>query len=379
MNEQKLQAYLFGVKEDELIPFEVEDPFNKPNILKGYLCRRSDHRYGSLIITHINGKENEQIILGTPKQHYPFGRDGEFFFKRLKAKHIRVWEKLDGTNVLAYSYWIGLDPANVFQTYKLRLCPVLRESRFGNFLGMWEEMLEKYPEIKNVCWRNGCNVSFELYGSRNYHTIKYKTPLDTAILFGIEGDAILDPSELDALNIPTAPFYGEISTRKNLKKTYNQIREKTEKKLQKDSEGILSGEEGYVWYLTDTDGVTSQYKCKPETIEQIHWSAGGIGRNIIRATAQNVLETEEEITYEDVVKLLQEEFTEQQINTSAPRIRKVVKELREWYSLQERVIKLYKNIGVSIDEDKTAVMRELSEHFPKQSMKKVYTAIILNK
>ena len=59
------------LKEDELQSFEVEDPFNPQNELKGFISRRSDYRYGSIAITHINGRDAYQIQFGTPKQKYP--------------------------------------------------------------------------------------------------------------------------------------------------------------------------------------------------------------------------------------------------------------------------------------------------------------------
>jgi len=64
--------------------------------------------------------------------HYPFGKDGFFHF--LPIKSIHLYEKLDGTNVLAYRYRDGDGQWRL--TYKLRLSPTLRNSRWGPFLHM---------------------------------------------------------------------------------------------------------------------------------------------------------------------------------------------------------------------------------------------------
>lgn len=356
-----------AVKEKELQEFEEQDPVNPGNVLKGFLCRKSDHRYGTLAITHINGKEAYQIHYGTPKQHYPFGKDGQFHFP--KAREIEVYEKLDGTNVCAYRYFIG-DKA--FQTYKLRLSAVLRNSRFGDFLDLWLEMLKKYPRLSEICEVNNCKVSFELYGSRNTHLVVYPVPLEIALLFGIDNKGgIITPSRLDNLGLPTARQLARITSQQQLVDEYNRFRKEIEAKNVKNPDETITGAEGVVWYLLDEKDNTLQFKCKPDSVEQIHWGAGAIDVNIIKATAHNVLETEDEVTVEATVLLLQEEFNEEQIALSEGRIDKVVADLREWYELRKKVFQVYDRLGIDFQVDKGKVMREMSKHFDKNMMKKV--------
>jgi len=360
------------LKEDELQSFEVGDPFNTQNELKGFISRRSDHRYGAVAITHINGRDAYQIQFGTPKQKYPFGKDGDFHFP--KTKEVKVYDKLDGTNVFAYRYSTD---EGTFQTYKLRLFPVLRNSRFGEFLEMWKEILEKYPQIQRISEVNGCGISFEMYGSRNTHLILYEEPLDIALLFGIDNEArILSPSQLNCLDIPSARLLAKITSRQDMIREYNQFRENIEGRNVKNDDETISGSEGVVWYLADLEGRLMQFKCKPESIEEIHWATGAIDINTIRATAHNVLETDDVITYESTVRLLREEFTSEQLDISDTRIRNVIDDLRQWYEFQKRVLDVYGTVGVSINDDKRTVMRKMSEHFPKRQIKKVYTAIM---
>lgn len=359
------------VKENELEEFDVEDSFND-NKLRGFICSRSDHRYGTLVITHINNKEAYQIIYATPKLHYPMDKLGNFHFP--KAQDVEIYEKLDGTNVTAYRYVLD---GKIFQTYKSRLTPVLRGSKYGDFLSMWKELTEKYPQINNICEANDCNISFEMYGSRNPHLILYDVPLETSLLFGISKEGrILSPSKLDNLNLPTAKLFSRVTSEKELKEEYNRFRQEIESNNTKTEDDLIRGLEGVVWYLNSIDGKTIQFKCKPESVEQIHWASDAIDINTIKATAHNVLETEEKITYEATVKLLKEEFDDDKIAKSGERIRKIVFELQKWYEFQKGVLEIYDRLGISINDDKGRVMREMSKKFPRNDMKKVYNAIV---
>ncbi len=355
------------LKEKDLQAFEVADTMNPQNLLQGFISLKPDYRYGAVVITHINNQEAYQICFATPKQHYPFGKDGQYCFP--KAREIEVYEKFDGTNILAYRYsFLG----QVFQTYKLRLFPVLRNSKWGNFLDMWNEMLEKYPALTTICETNDCCVSFELYGNRNTHLIVYDVPIEIALLFGVDGQGrVIPPSKLKHGGLPVAPLLAKITSGQELVKEYNRFREEIEKNNTSNPDETIKGTEGVVWYLLDEKGHTTQFKCKPESVETIHWGTGAIDVNTIKATAHNVLETEDVITYDATVRLLLEEFSEDQVTLSEARIHKVVEELREWYQFQKQVLEIYKGIGITFQEDRGTVMRTMSTHFPKTQMKRV--------
>ncbi len=168
---------LLELAEKWLEPFGVTDPFSKFR-LEGYLSLKPDYRYGALALLKVGGQEVPQLILATPKLHYPFDRNGAFHFP--SVKQIDIYEKLDGTNILAYQFKDAQDNSHV--TYKLRLHPVLRNGKWGNFLDMWNEMLKRYPRIPDLPVLNRCSLSFELFGSLNSHLMLYDTPLDCALL-----------------------------------------------------------------------------------------------------------------------------------------------------------------------------------------------------
>src|SRR5437763_962993 len=82
-----------------------------------------------------------QVIYATPKLHYPFGKDGRFHFPPIQR--LSIYEKLDGTNVLAFRYRDAQGTTRV--SYKLRLSAVLRNSKWGAFLDYWKELLARHP------------------------------------------------------------------------------------------------------------------------------------------------------------------------------------------------------------------------------------------
>src|SRR2546427_8044836 len=146
MNDLEQAVELLNVDAKLLSPFDTEDPFNEGIRLEGFLCQRPDHRYGALALLRVDGQPAPQRIFATPKLHYPFGKDGRFHFPPIHTAHL--YEKLDGTNVLAYRY---RDPGGSCRiTYKLRLAPTLRNSKWGPFLDYWKELLQKFPGIAQL-------------------------------------------------------------------------------------------------------------------------------------------------------------------------------------------------------------------------------------
>jgi hypothetical protein len=364
---------LSGLEEKFLTPFDVTDPFNGDLRLEGFLSQRPDHRYGALAITHVGGELSPQLIYATPKLHYPFGRDGSFHFPPIRRA--ALYEKLDGTNVLAYKYRDAAGEHHL--TYKLRLSAVLRNGKWGPFLDYWRELLERFPSIPELVERNACHISFEMYGARNAHLIQYEAALETAVLFGVRpGDAsVVAPFELDLLGVPGALLHGELTAGDDPVARYAEMRAEMEKRNRPVEDERLAGTEGSVWFVVEPAGRVTLWKCKPESVEQIHWTAG-INKKAVIATCWNCLETNDELTYEAVEPLLLEEYQEDDIRKFRPVIDECIRMVREEQEFKERVINEYKSVGVSIGEDKGAVMRALSKIFPREQMKKVHSVIV---
>ena len=363
---------LIGLDEKWLQPFDVEDPFNEDLRLRGFLCQKPDHRYGALVITHVGHAEARQLILATPKLHYPFGKDGSFHFPPIKTVH--VYEKLDGTNVLAYRYRDGDGRSRL--TYKLRLSPTLRNSRWGPFLDMWQELLRTHPTIPQLVEANGCHISFEMYGSRNTHLVIYERDLAVAVLFGVRHDASVIPShQLDLLDVPGATLFGALVAGEDPVAKYGEIRAQMEQRNKPAEDEKLSGIEGAVWYVEEPSGRVTLWKCKPESVEAIHWALG-INKKAVIATCWNCLETSDDLSYETLLPMLAEEYEPRDIEAFRPHIDECISQVRHEFEFKERVLEEYGKLGILIHVDKAGVMRALSKQFPRGEMKKVYAFIV---
>ncbi|MBM3234942.1 hypothetical protein FJZ31_01455 [Candidatus Poribacteria bacterium] len=358
------------VQEKHLAPFETEDNFNN-NILRGFLCRVGDHRYGAIYLTHINDIEEPQLIYATPKLHYPFDSAGTYRFP--PAKRVEVYEKLDGTNILAYRYNCK---GQTYLTYKLRLTAVVRNSRFGPFLDFWREMLKRYPDIPRLPEINDCNISFELYGALNKHLILYKVPLDTAVLFGVDNKAeIIPPNMLNTLGVPIAPLYARLEGAKDYQREYQKNQADCEAMNRTTEDGTIEGTEGRVWYLQDIRNHIVMFKCKPESVEQIHWAAGGLSKNAVIATAYNLLETDEHLAYDKLKELLLEEYSEDAIERFRPHIEAVIHQITEEMRFKEKILEFYYKLDLDFQRDKNAVMRAFSQQYPKGLMRRIYSIL----
>jgi hypothetical protein len=367
-----IATQLIGLDAKWLQPFDVEDPFNDNLQLRGFLCQKPDHRYGALVITHVGEAEVPQLILATPKLHYPFGKDGSFHFPPIKTIHL--YEKLDGTNVFAYRYQDV--KGGWHRTYKLRLAPTLRNSRWGAFLDMWQELLQAHPTIPQLVEANGCHISLEMYGARNTHLVVYERDLAVAVLFGVMRDASVIPlHKLNLLDVPGASRFGEISAGEDAVAKYAEIRAQMEQRNRPAEDEKLTGIEGTVWYVEEPGGRVTLWKCKPESVEAIHWALG-INKKAVIATCWNFLETSDDLRYETLLPMLAEDYEPRDIEAFRPHIEECIGHVRHEFEFKERVLEEYGKLGISIEADKATVMRALSQRFPRNEMKKVYTLII---
>jgi len=321
--------------------------------------------------------------MGTPKMHYPFNAraDGTRNYVFPSAKEIEIYEKLDGTNILAFCYF---DDHNRYISYKTRLRPFAGSGKFGNFYSMWREAAFPYlSEIRKLMINKQCNLSFELYGARNPHLVLYKNPLDIALLFGVTNSGrIMSPTDLQLAtrdsytpqtDIPLVKRFNVIN--KDYVWNYEKVQEELQETLVEGEDEHYTGVEGTVWYLRTLDNRSIQLKCKPETIEAIHFASGGMSRNSIIATCWNAYENTDNPTVEFVKQLLLEEFKPDVIEASHYRIANCVEFVKEQMQFRQLVLDEYRKLGKNILLEKNEVMRELSKKFDKKEMRKVYTII----
>ena len=374
-------AEFFDLAENELNEFVDEpDLYNEGNTLSGFLSRRMDHRYGALYITHVNGRllYKPHVVWGTPKTHYPFDKLERFCWPS-KIQKLNVYEKIDGTNVVAYSY---PDPTSGkrFVTYKTRLTPIMKSGRFGAFSDMWKEILKKYPDLPN--WVNGWRVlSFELYGARNLHLIVYKEALDAKLLFGVDqrDHSVIDPSYLVIENdkLPPIPAHESLASGHDVNTYYKKLQAERESMNVKTEFGIEGGE-GYMFYAHDEDNQVTIWKCKPSTIQEIHWAAGGLSKILIRSACFKAGENGE-INMDTVKTVLREDFDGKQIEAFHYKIGDVIgqvkKDLIFRYDVRLKYTAAQAETGATLQSDKRTIMRWMSNYYEKKEMSQVYFVI----
>lgn len=365
---------LFGKDYQE---FCMQDPFNPGNEVSGFISRKPNEYYGALLIEKVNNKKvRQQLVMGSPKMSYPFAprADGSRKYMFPSAKNIEVYLKLDGTNVVSYFYY---DYKGRYMSFKPRLRPFLQPGRFGDFLNMWKEVASDYfTEIRGAMTKHNCNLSFELYGSHNTHLIVYENSLDFALLFGVtNGGNILSPTQLQMGNLPVVGKKGEIN--RDYVHHYEDWQHSLEEWLQPVDEEHYTGDEGVVWYLHTPEGRCIQLKCKPESVEAIHFAAGGpgLGKNSITATCWNAFETTDQPDVALIKEMLLEEFEQEVIDAQTELIKRCLGSVIEQAEFRVRVLDEYRATGMNILTDKAGAMRVLSRKFTKSEMKKVYSII----
>ena len=374
-----------GLSEEYFEHFNVLDPYNN-NQIEGYICRKEDYRYGALEINKVNGISTEpQIIYCVPKFHYPCDKQGNFHWPDFKF--VFIYEKIDGTSVVAYSYHDSL--GNRFVTFKTRLTAIICGNKFGDYKALWDEMLVKYPrllappEVLSGQW----TFAFELYGYRNPILIKYDVPLETKLLFGVrQKDAsIMIPSQfiytMHEIDV-CLPVTQVISFGDDITKWYNFFRAENLRKNTHNEDGSITGSEGFVFYAFTEDERWQMFKVKSEDIEQIHWANGAIDKNSVYTTVVNALENVEPegLTVDYITTLLAEDFTVQQIVRSLDRVDKAIKDVKERFRFKERVLDYYNEIsygslfytGCAV---KPVLMRYMSTGFNKNEMHMVYNML----
>ena len=372
--------YFDIIDKDISTPFEVCDPFNNDNKIEGYICRKPDERYGMLYIEFVNEEYCPQWIWATPKMHYPFDKNGSYH-RYEDIDRIEMYEKLDGTNVLAYTYTDHKDKKYI--TYKTRLNPVIKDGKWGKFEYMWKELLEKYPMIPKFCLDNECNVSFEMYGSRNPILIKYDNRLDAALLFCRTHDGFIHPPsvyDLDKYGLKSATLWKVLDRADNFIEEYQKAVKELNAQLKivevPDGNDIVEGWEGVIWYAIKGD-TSIQLKCKADYIKDIHWLASaGIPKHSIYITCMNAFEDIEEPKVEDIINLLREEFEEIDIQKKINTIERIYYYVYEQMILRTAAIDEYnKHPEFDIKKDKRTVMRYFSNLYDKRMMSKVYTVL----
>ena len=359
----------------------VEDPFNPGNTLTGHVQRSGGNEYGSLVITHVNGREAPQRCLTTPKAAYPYHRDRSWLLNQ--ADHIRSFVKYDGTNICQYAYH-DADGEN-YVTFKLRTRPILARQ----FTAMLRRCLERYPAVANLVLQPGEAMIYELYGYQNPMLIRYGEDIELRSLCHRHpqtGD--LEPAEADheafaRLDCPLAePVFG--GSWQDIEAEYRRRQMVISGRLTRIADELFDGSEGEMLYVSFPDGSRSEpgaftrmIKLKPPEIEEIHQASEYIPKLELLATARNVFEVADDPILTDFIMLLSEDWSDDQIGRSMETVERALTESLERRRFEDRVLEVYASLNApqAFHRDKAAVMRALSASFPKSEINKAHNAL----
>lgn len=416
------------LQEDLVKPFEVHDPFNGNQLVQGWICQQSDYRYGSLIITAVRGEATApELIYCTPKYPYPFVTGDTSNYSHLRysdeeIKEYRFYDKLDGTNICAYSYADA--DGKRYQTYKTRRTPIIQATRadqYTRFDVWWEEMLQRYPRIRSIpsVMSGECAAIFELYGRRNGGNgfdmlVTQDCELDTRLISGVR--------QADHNLLIPEYFIGEVEPEVRLSATVVQTKatmesrglsmskaqlisdyefmvneaEMLNQEFQEDRRIIKS--EGFMVYVRCMDDKSTHktlygnttygehyvvYKLKPPSVTELAWASDQINPIDVRMTVRNSLEDlqPEDLNFEYVKELLLEEYSEMRISKSEVAIRKEIALVQEQVQFEAIARALYDQHVVGQDDyenwDKGQLMRSLVPHLEnKREAGRLFQALI---
>lgn len=352
--------------EKYLKQFCEPDPFNThgllQNTLGGTICRKPDYRYGALCITTVNGEPVEpQYIYGTPKMHYPIDRGGNWLWPENPIR-VKVAHKYDGTNIFGYTYKDAAGKA--YRTFKTRLTPTLRPSLYGSWVDLWSEILKDHPNWRDY---NDCDVSYELYGSRNQHLVVYDgVRLKATELFDVWG-----PNDYSPIS-----WEYTIDPESGLTSLYNYLRAQDEQANSKAGKYVV---EGRIIWVHDGSRWTP-WKCKPETVEALHRRmADGIPEDVIRPTVKNAMQSSCGSTtgelFKETCELLLEDYTQEEVDRVETRIRKLVSEQQKWAEFRGDIAVILSSCESGLD--KAGVMRYIAQRgVEKKRMSEAYKAAV---
>ena len=362
-------------------PFIEVDPANPQNRVVGHIQFIGGDEYGALAISHVNDRPAPQFIKVTPKAAYPFHKDGSWVLH--DAQEVSAFEKIDGTNICQYGYRDA--EGRPFTSFKLRTRPFMSP----HFLNLLDRALEQYPGVRQRRLQSGEAVVYELFGYENRLLIRYNEPIDLALLFGRDSRGeLVAPHEAETLfaglDCPVAdrrPF----DLAADLSETYRERQQEISSRLVRLDDEYFEGEEGEMLYVRFPDGAREQpgsftrlIKLKPPEIEEIHWALDHVPRNEAAAVARNVFEVSDTPELADMVQLLAEEWTDDQIARSIDTIQRVLEEAVERRAFQDEVLKVYGQLHGpgAFREDRAAVMRSMSQRFPRSLMTKIYSVLV---
>jgi len=352
----------------------------------GFLCRQESDWLGTLAVTQVEGRERLEFIPGMPKIPYPYQVDRHGQVQLVipippRATDARFTIKLDGTCIIFYA--LRDEEGNVLEVIpRTRLQPVLTPSRWGDWNTLVAEVLPDPTPVERAVRDHGLVLAFELWGYRNPHLVSYDTPLALTLHTGIRHHKLLAFPRLAHI----AKIYGfqlvesiEVTTpdAAGLAAAYRAWQERME------AANVAAGTDRYVQegavLAISTARVAHYYKCKPPSIEEIHWRTDqSIGREVIRQALDKMRENGYDFAcgrVEDLIAELENDFQKPHVEQQEELIRRVWTEYVVELQRKEWLRGLVEQSGLD-PRDRPNLMRYLSQHYPRKEMRWVYAAVV---
>ncbi len=364
-------------------PFNVTSPGGIE--FAGYLCRQESEKLGLLAITELAGEERLEFVYSMPKIHYPYlkdrdGRPQVSISVPINIVDARFTEKLDGTAIIFYGL-PGKDGEILEVIPRTRLQPILAPSRFGDWNKLLNEALPDRSGVEQAVRAQRVVLAFELWGYRNPHMVTYETPLtltlhtairhrkpvshrllsDFAVRYGFNLAKSVAVEQPDANGLATA---------------YRRLQQEMEARNQAAGEDTFV-EEGMILVLSTAETAT-YYKCKPPTIEEIHWAQGaGIGKYNIEHTLYKMAENGYDFlmgSVDDLKTELEGDFDADAVLNAAELIERSYAEFLLEQQQRQWLKQLVEDSGLDV-HDLPTLMRYLSNHYGKRQMSWVYGTV----
>jgi len=352
----------------------------------GFLCRQESEWLGTLALTQVEGQERLEFIAGMPKIPYPYQYDRHGQMQLVipippRSTDARFTLKLDGTCIIFYS--LADEKGKMLEVIpRTRLQPVLTPSRWGDWNALLDEALPTRAPVERAVQEQSVTLAFELWGYRNPHLVSYDTPLALTLHTGLRHRKLLAFPHLAQI----ARHYGfplvesiQVATpdAAGLAAAYRAWQEKMEA-ANKTAGADRYVQEGAILAIS-TARIAHYYKCKPPSIEEIHWRTDqSIGREVIQQALYKMRENGYDFPsgrVEDLIAELENDFQRPHVEQQEELIRRVWTEYVVELQKKEWLRGLVDGSGFD-PHDTPNLMRYLSQHYSRKDMRWVYAAVV---
>ena len=355
----------------------------------GYLCRQESEKFGMLAITELDGEERLELVYAMPKIHYPYAKETDAGGEEILRVEIpvppdavdaRFTHKLDGTAIIFYPL-TAADGQVLEVVPRTRLQPVVSPSRWGNWNELIAEAMPDRSAVERAVTQERVVLIFELWGYRNGHLVTYTTPLAMTLHTGVQNGQVISYRRLSEIaeryGLPLVDSVAVLSPDSaGLADAYRRLQGEMEAVNQAAGEDTFA-EEGAILMLSTAENATL-WKCKPPSVEEIHWAAGaGLSKATIEQALHKMLENGHDFLTGSVADLkteLESDFEPTQIEYAAPLVEEVYRDFVEELKRRARLRQLVEASGLALT-DLPNLMRTLSANYPKNQMGWVYATV----